>query len=149
MVTGPRSFAAAAAATLLLPVPDVAEAASLRAYLWKNRPLLIFAPAPISDHLERQRSIVAANRNGMLERDMVVIEIVGGRVRTILGASTSMSAAALRRHYRVGDPTFRVILVGKDGGSKLRSAAPINAEHLFRLIDSMPMRRQEMRRRGS
>ena len=39
---------------------------------------------------------------------------------------------------------FRVRLIGKDGGEKLDSAAPVSAAALFALIDAMPMRRAEM-----
>jgi len=36
-----------------------------------------------------------------------------------------------------------VVLIGKDGGEKLRSAQPITAERLFATIDAMPMRQSE------
>jgi len=40
--------------------------------------------------------------------------------------------------------TFQVLLIGKDGGVKLRSSGPVSMKDLFGLIDSMPMRQQEM-----
>ena len=79
---------------------------------------------------------------------MVVFEIIGDQVRAVIGAAPAASAAAFRRYYRVGTTEFRAILVGKDGGSKLRQSTPVDSVRLFRLIDSMPMRRDEMRRRG-
>jgi hypothetical protein len=36
------------------------------------------------------------------------------------------------------------LLIGKDGGVKLRSSEPVSVKDIFGLIDSMPMRRQEM-----
>ncbi len=36
------------------------------------------------------------------------------------------------------------IMEQKDGGVKLRSSEPVSTKDLFGLIDSMPMRRQEM-----
>jgi len=39
---------------------------------------------------------------------------------------------------------FQVLLIGKDGGVKLRSSEPVSMKDLFGLIDSMPMRQQEM-----
>ena len=44
--------------------------------------------------------------------------------------------------------SFRVVLIGKDGGVKLRQEEPISVADLFALIDSMPMRKQEMRQRS-
>ena len=40
---------------------------------------------------------------------------------------------------------FEILLVGKDGGVKLRSPAPVSTRDLFALIDAMPMRQREMR----
>jgi hypothetical protein len=48
---------------------------------------------------------------------------------------------------RVEDGAFAAVLVGRDGGEKLRSAEPVPAEKLFDLIDAMPMRQREMRAR--
>ena len=41
----------------------------------------------------------------------------------------------------------QVLLIGKDGGVKLRSTEPVSTDELFALIDSMPMRRREMEER--
>lgn len=41
-------------------------------------------------------------------------------------------------------PEDRVLLIGKDGGIKSREPS-LNLEGIFRRIDAMPMRRQEMR----
>ena len=43
---------------------------------------------------------------------------------------------------------FRAILVGKDGTVKLNRRSVVSDEDLFSLIDSMPMRRQEMLQGG-
>ena len=40
------------------------------------------------------------------------------------------------------------MLIGKDGGVKLRQEEPISVADLFALIDSMPMRKQEMGQRS-
>ncbi|MCB1510262.1 MAG: DUF4174 domain-containing protein [Hyphomicrobiaceae bacterium] len=63
------------------------------------------------------------------------------------GGGPGPGAAALRQPYGVNAGQFQAVLVGKDGGSKLRSAQPISARRLFGLIDAMRMRQQDMRRR--
>jgi len=40
---------------------------------------------------------------------------------------------------------FTVVLIGKDGGEKLRREEGANLGEIFGLIDTMPMRRREMR----
>jgi hypothetical protein len=39
------------------------------------------------------------------------------------------------------------VLIGKDGGEKLRRTTPLSPEELFAIVDAMPMRRAEMRER--
>ncbi|NYD89522.1 DUF4174 domain-containing protein [Sphingomonas melonis] len=62
--------------------------------------------------------------------------IVGDRV-----SGADDGAAALRKRYRLPAGGFVAILIGKDGGEKLRSAKPILPEVLAGTIDAMPMRR--------
>lgn len=117
-------------------------------YIWKNRPLIVFAPSTSDTRLADQQRVVGASRSGFVERDMVVIYVIGDSVSTMLGVPPGMSAATLRRRYGVSANAFRSLLVGKDGGVKRSSGRAISARSLFGLIDRMPMRRQEMRRRA-
>ena len=73
---------------------------------------------------------------GARERDLTLITAVG----------TSPEAEALRRRFRL-DGAFHVLLVGKDGGAKLTSTEPVGPETILPLIDAMPMRQDEMRKR--
>ena len=47
-----------------------------------------------------------------------------------------------------GDVTPTNVLIGKDGGVKLRQEELVRPAELFALIDSMPMRKHEMGRRS-
>ena len=51
--------------------------------------------------------------------------------------------------FEVPEDDFKFILVGKDGTVKLRSNQTVSGVDLFALIDSMPMRGEEMRRKSS
>ena len=44
-------------------------------------------------------------------------------------------------------PVVIAILVGKDGGVKLRQNAQVKLNDIFALIDAMPMRQEEMRQK--
>jgi hypothetical protein len=61
----------------------------------------------------------------------------------VLGAA---EMADVRRRFGVAAGSFRVVLLGKDGGVKLRSSEPLAVDRLDSLIDGMPMRRLEMQR---
>ncbi len=64
-----------------------------------------------------------------------MVEVIGDRVH---GAGDT--APSLRRKFRL-PAGFTAILIGKDGGEKLRRAKPFPTALLERTIDAMPMRR--------
>ena len=51
----------------------------------------------------------------------------------------------LRSFFDVEKESFKVVLIGKDGGSKFQSSGITTAEVFYKKIDSMPMRQQEMK----
>lgn len=141
-----RCFATAVAG-LALMLPVAREASAMSGYRWKKRPLVVFAAGDGDVALVRQRAIVATDRSGMAERDMVIVWVVGKSVTADGAGGPGLSADAMRRRYGVGTTAFRALLVGKDGGVKISSGAPLSSATLFATIDAMPMRRDEMRRR--
>jgi hypothetical protein len=130
-----------------LAVITVTPLSAMSFYEWKYRPLLVFATSEDKAMLALQRQIVAGGRAGFADRDIVVIWVVDDGISVDFGPSPGQTAVALRTRYGASRRDFRVILVGKDGGTKLSAAAPLSAAALFKTIDAMPMRRDEMRRR--
>lgn len=108
----------------------------LAVYHWKARVLLVVAPGPADPKLLQQRAIFHSMKAEAAERDLVLFEAIGD----------SPQAAAFRARFDL-DRGFNAVLIGKDGGDKLASSAPLGGEQLFPLIDSMPMRQEEMKRR--
>jgi hypothetical protein len=113
-----------------------ASSPSVSALKWERRILLVCARSAEDPALQQQRRIVASWKAGATERDLIIVEIVGEKV---VGASDR--ADALRRRYDLPTDAFAVILIGKDGGTKLRRTEPIPAVTLEGTIDAMPMRR--------
>lgn len=128
---------ALAAAAAILPEAALSNP-GLDEFRWRSRLLVVVAPEPGDPRLARQKRLFEAAGRGVRDRDLVWIEGVGRAPR----------AEELRRRFGVPAGEFRALLVGKDGGAKLSSAEPIAVERLFGEIDAMPMRRDEMRRRG-
>jgi hypothetical protein len=128
-------------AMLALALPLGAAAASIDSYAWHNRLLIVFADKASSPELAKQRALIADAKAGYAERDLVPIQVIGDHVD---GASDS--ADAMRRRYKVAPDTFRVLLIGKDGGVKMDSREPLEAQRIFGTVDAMPMRREESQR---
>jgi hypothetical protein len=120
----------------------------LDGYQWKNRIILVFAPSSDSDAYKRQMQEFEGQEDGILDRDLIILELFeDGESRW---GDTSLServASRMRRQLDVGAGEFVLILIGKDGTVKLRSNNPVDTSKLFGLIDTMPMRQEEMRRK--
>lgn len=132
----------------LLAQPDSGLAVEkLAALRGSSRPLLIFYPQaqeerPISTALHTQLSLLRGQEAQLKERDVVVM-LVPEELGT-QNASRGLRQG-LRARFGVEPYQFMVVLVGKDGGEKFRSSAPVTIEKLNALIDAMPMRQQEVR----
>lgn len=109
----------------------------LAALRWKHRVLLVFAAKLSDPDLLRQRALFQVMGADARERDMKLVEVIGHTDR----------AVALRKRFHLDHQGFHVLLIGKDGGDKLSSSEPIGSGVLSPLIDSMPMRQEEMRRK--
>ncbi|MCJ2086815.1 DUF4174 domain-containing protein [Methylobacterium sp. E-005] len=121
----------------LAALTATASAAPLDAYRDRVRVLVLSAPDAADAQLKAQRAALGPVRDGVAERDLVVLEAVG----------SGAEAQALRAALGLPADSFRAVLVGKDGGAKLTAAAPIPPQRLFATIDAMPMRRSETRDR--
>jgi Domain of unknown function (DUF4174) len=115
-----------------------AEHDPLSRYCWTARVLVVLAADPESPDLAEQSRQVESLKDGAAERELVVVQPPAG----------SAEAKALRMRLGLGNEPFQAVLVGKDGGAKLRAAKPISALELMATIDAMPMRQEEMRRRA-
>ncbi|WP_375404781.1 DUF4174 domain-containing protein [uncultured Sphingomonas sp.] len=118
----------------------VTTSTNISAMKWEKRVLLVSAPDANDPSLNDQRRIIARWRAGAKERDLAIVEVVGNKV-----AGASDPATTLRQRYRLPTAGFTVVLIGKDGGSKLRGTRPISAAILEETIDAMPMRRGSKR----
>lgn len=132
------------ASVFLLAAAAPSFASPLVAERWKTRVVLVFAPAG-GGKLDKQVDALLLDKAALAERDMLVLAIAGSEVSASFGkAAGPLDAAALRQAYAVAaDAPFTVILVGKDGGEKLRAERPVAARDLFGLVDAMPVRRRE------
>jgi hypothetical protein len=122
--------------------PETSTLAGLRD---RARPLLIFGPEPGDSRMQAQLSILRDNAAEAADRDLVAIALPATGVPPTETRLTADDAAAARRRFHVKAGEFVVILVGKDGGEKLRSDKPIAFERLRSVVDAMPMRKEEMK----
>lgn len=116
---------------------------------WKNRVLLVFAPSSNYPAYQQQMQQLQGHKSAFVDRDLVVVEVLtDGSSYADARQIDPSSAARLRDGLQVSAQDFSVILVGKDGSVKRRQTTPVQAKAIFDQIDAMPMRQQEMQKRG-
>ncbi|MBD1870505.1 DUF4174 domain-containing protein [Cyanobacteria bacterium FACHB-471] len=119
---------------------------NLSDYQWQHRILLVFAPSIGSSDYQQQMQAWQADVAGTDERDLKLVQVWETGESQVNGQPiSSASVERLRQQFEITPEEFAVILVGKDGTEKQRSQTPIDLAVLFRTIDAMPMRQQEMR----
>jgi hypothetical protein len=111
------------------------KATPLDEFHWKNRVLIVSAPA-VDGAAEEQRRIYHSVEQGMFERQIVLAEALDDSERS----------RQIRSGVSADGRRFQVFLVGKDGHTAFSSGRPLSAAELFARVDAMPMRQDEMRR---
>ena len=104
----------------------------LNQYLWKNRIILTFADDEDHPGLIKLKAEMKENECEILNRDLLHFHLSND------GKTGNLSTT--------NDQSFRILLIGKDGDIKYESKRSISLIQLFELIDSMPMRQDEMQR---
>ena len=116
----------------------------LAQFQWKNRIVLVFS----GDQTEGALQIEALKEfeDECLDRDLLLLG-VGDDVVTP-SYNEKLDAQILRSRFDIKDGEFHLLLIGKDGGVKLKQTSFTEPKVIFSLIDSMPMRQWEMRKKG-
>ena len=130
MATGSIAAAEQAGVTADMVIRPAGEEA-LDQYQWTRRPIIVFADSPADARFVQQMQYLEAELDALAERDVVV-----------LTDTDPEAESALREKLRPRG--FMMVLIGKDGGVKLRKPLPWSVREISRTIDKMPMRQQEI-----
>jgi hypothetical protein len=118
-------------------------------FQWKNRLLFIFAQDDSDPLFKDLKSQIVAQKAEVDDRDLIVFELPAqGPARMNTSPLDQKEADSIRNHFAVPSNAFCLILVGKDGGIKLKRSDQVDLREIFGLIDSMPMRQREMRQKS-
>jgi hypothetical protein len=121
----------------------------LEPYQWKNRLILIFASSQQDSTLLKTQQQAIAYKDEIADRDLLLMYMIEKGKNTVNGSLLPDSVStALRKEYAVPQGKFTIILIGKDGGEKMRQENKIDFKEIFGRIDAMPMRQSEMQERS-
>jgi hypothetical protein len=98
-----------------------------------HRTLLIFGYGEQATLTTQQVQLLQQDSAGIKDRDIEIAVV--------------KQSSGLLKQYKVSEKEFTVILVGKDRGEKHRTHKLLPSDSLYAIIDVMPMRRAEMKRK--
>lgn len=105
----------------------------------------MFAPTQSDPRLIETVGRIEASRCDFVDRDMVLGVIVADGTSTLGGQVVDTNQAQrLSSQFGIGANSFSVVLIGKDGGEKLRVNDVPDLPAIYAVIDGMPMRANEM-----
>lgn len=115
---------------------------SLEDLKWKYRIVLAFQDEDLSD------DIVADSLQSSIKERKVAYFLIDGK-HVVANVEADFSEAYIRQlhtRYKMGAKNDCWLLIGLDGGVKLRKDNGLDWPLIFKTIDSMPMRRSEGRK---
>lgn len=116
-------------------------------YQWQNRIVLIISNDENAAKYQEQLAIFQSNTEGLDDRKLLIGKVMPKRYSLGLENLDWIDSTELYREFSAKKTDFEVILIGLDGGVKLRQAEVLSLEKLFSTIDVMPMRRAELKRK--
>jgi hypothetical protein len=129
--------------------PRETASMDLTRFQWKNRLLFLFAEDANDPFFKNLQSQIMAQKTEVDDRDLIVFEVPAkGPARMGKTPLDRHQADSIRNHFGIHSNAFSLILVGKDGGIKLKREDRIDLSAVFGLIDSMPMRQREMQQKS-
>ena len=113
-----------------LTEPDY-QALDLDGYRWLSRLIVVFSDSPNDPRFAEQTELLLSLPSELLDRDVIVL------------TDTDPSAQSFLRQ-KLRPRGFVVLIIGKDGGVKLRKPIPWSVREISRAIDKMPLRQREI-----
>jgi len=117
---------------------------------WRDRLLILYADQESGKQLAGWKEALEKEEAELEERDLKIYVLRPDQMEAPEGAVVGPGDVdRILEAYRLKGDETAWVLIGKDGGEKMRGTDNLTLEEIFRRIDSMPMRQQEMRERNN
>lgn len=124
-----------------------ARTQSLADHRWQHRLILLLADSPDHPQLAQQRLLLQAEPEALQERKLWVYQVTPRTAHLVFPETRAWeSGERLYPTLKETEAEFEALLIGLDGGVKLRRNQVLSPDVIFDRIDQMPMRRAEMRK---
>lgn len=121
------------------------QSQSLKEYRWENRVIVIVSGEKDTIEFQEQYKALSVEKKALEDRDLILVLLKEKSVEFSQGNESQIDKNRLRKELKINPAFSGVILIGKDGGVKMRDKFYVEPQKIFDLIDSMPMRQAEMK----
>ncbi len=121
-------------------ISNVIWSQNLDSHRWNDRVIIISADEANSKLAESQFNVLKAEKDKLKDRKIVIYKCISNNCIFYNGEEASKTIK-----MDVSIKGFETVLVGLDGGQKFKSKKVENPSVFLNLIDTMPMRRQELK----
>lgn len=127
---------------------ETANAQNMEKHKWLNRIIIVqAADSENKKYLEQMEEFKGVD-SALAERKLILYQFVENKCQIIdfqnSGRKNSRQTFEKNKYILEEPIGFQITLIGLDGGIKLKKDDILRKEDLFALVDSMPMRRQEL-----
>jgi len=120
---------------------------NIASHQWEHRVLLILTDNKDDVTIQNQIKELQTQKSGLAGRKLIIYQVKKQQYKNGLKPGDWKKSTKLYKTYKSNNAAFEVILIGLDGGIKLRQNHLLSCEELFKTIDVMPMRKAELKRK--
>ncbi len=130
-----------------LLIQSILMAQPFSEHRWQNRLVLILVDSPEDSLALKQLKEFQDAEEELLEYKLKIYLVAPEKCQMVLPSSKSEKSNPKTAYDRYATPNvpFEVILIGLDGGIKMRKNKVVPRQEIYALIDGMPIRRAEKR----
>jgi len=111
---------------------------------WQNRLIVILTNDTQNETYKKQVDVFEDEEEGFKERKLLVYHVKATEYKMGFGNEDWKKSTQLYNRFKNSDSGFEVLLLGLDGGVKLRQDELLTVKKLYAKIDAMPMRQREL-----
>lgn len=127
------------------------QASDLTQYQWQNRLLLVLCEHKENKLYQQQIAMLLNQETALKDRKLKIFTTIKTCESTQPSENNNheiwQNIPSLLQKYSKSTDGFEVLLIGLDGGIKIRQTQLISMKQLCGIIDRMPMRRAELKRK--
>lgn len=122
------------------------QSQDLSKHHWENRLILLLTEDLENENFTSQILELETGLKGLEERNVMIYQVFQHKMKLGLAKETKWTVATnLYKKYDEKGSPFEFYLIGLDGKVKLQDTKCVSIDKILDLIDTMPMRKSEIR----